>query len=228
MDGVRVEQGGVSDYESLSRYHYRSGRPAVPARGGTLRAVHDGRVVGVLVVTMPVLNAGWRSAAWPGWLDGLGKRERAVALNGQLRTIARVVVAPPFRGRGVGSLLVRAYLAAPLTPMTEALAAMGAVCPVFERAGMRRVGFTVSRAGEAVARSVRACGVPVWALEDASARRRLARDAGVARALRGLAADRWRAGRESPAEEQMERLWVHVAARPVAYAAGSAASDRTE
>lgn len=221
MDGVRVEQGGVSDYDALAEQHYRAGRPAVAARGGTLRAVACGRTVGVLVVSMPVLNGAWRSAAWPCWLEGLTKRERAEALNAQLRTIARVVVAPPFRGRGVGSLLVRAYLAAPLTPLTEALAAMGAVCPVFERAGMRRVGFAASRAGGEVARSVRACGVPVWALADASVRRRLARDAGVARALRRLAADRWRAGSAAPAHEQMERLWVCVASRPVVYAAGA-------
>lgn len=217
MDGVRIERGGVSDYDGLSHWHYRALAPAVPVQ--TLRAVCEGTgaTVGVLVVAMPVLNGPWRTRAWPGWLDGLGKRAYAQAVNTHLRTIARLVVAPPFRARGVGSGLVRAYLASPLTEKTEALAAMGAVCPVFERAGMRRVEFPVGLAAARVARALRERNVAPWMLADARVRRRVSRDARVACALRGLATDRWRVGRDRPAEVLMERLWVGVAGRPLAF-----------
>lgn len=229
MDGVRVEQGGLSDYDKLAHWHYRALAPAVPVQ--TLRAVCErtGATVGVLVVAMPVLNGPWRSRAWPGWLDGLGKRAYAEEVNARLRTIARLVVAPPFRARGVGSGLVRAYLASPLTEKTEALAAMGVLCPVFERAGMRRVEFGAGRAAERVARSLRTAGVQPWMLADPRTRRQLAKNARVERALRSLAVDRWRIGRDRPAEELMDRLWTGVAGRPLAFVAerGVNSEDQT-
>ena len=217
MDGVRIERGLISDYEALAHWHYRAHAPAVPVR--TLRAVCErtGSDVGVLVIAMPVLNGPWRTRAWPGWLDGLDKSACAAAINAHLRTIARLVVVPAHRSRGIGSGLVRAYLAEPLTDKTEALAAMGAICPVFERAGMRRIEFAQGRAVQRVARSLRATGVLPWMLADARTRRRLARDARVERALRSLAVDRWRAGRDRPAEELMERLWAGVAGKTLAF-----------
>jgi len=218
MDDVRVEPGGISDYDALARHHYRAGRPAVPA--AVLRAVCGDATVGVLVVAMPVLNGPWRLRAWPGWLDAADKRASAEAINAQVRTIARLVVAPALRSRGVGCALVRAYLAAPLTARTEALAAMGAICPVFERAGMRRVEFPPSRAALGLARALAAAGVRPWMLADPCTRRRVAESPPVRGALKALAADRWRQGRCAPAREQMERLWVHVASRPVAFVAG--------
>lgn len=217
MDTVRIEHGELSDYRGLASHHYRAGLPAVPVLA--LRAVCEGRVVGAIVVAMPVLNGPWRRTAWPGWLDGLDKRRHAAAVNAQVRTIARLAVTPQFRGRGVGSELVRAYLADPLTEKTEALAAMAALCPVFARAGMRQVPSPLSRAAARVLRSLRERNVPTWALADASVRRRVARDAGVERALRGLAVDRWRAGRHRPAAELMEHLWINVASRPAVFVA---------
>ncbi|HYD02490.1 MAG TPA: hypothetical protein VEB22_14780 [Phycisphaerales bacterium] len=218
MDSVRVEQGGISDYDALARYHYRSGRPAVPA--AVLRAVCGGATVGVVVIAMPVLNGPWRTRAWPGWLDGLDKRSSADAINAHVRTIARLVVAPPFRSRGVGCALVRAYLAAPLSRRTEALAAMGEICPVFERAGMRRIDCPLSGAGRRLVRALGAAGVRPWMLADRRTRRRVARCAQVERALRSLAAERWRSAADAAPQELVERLWVHAASRPVAFVAG--------
>ena len=224
MDGIRIERGGINDYNALARWHYRAATPAVPVL--TLRAVCErtGDTVGALVIAMPVLNGPWRKLAWPDWLDGLDKRAQAQAVNTHLRTIARLVVTPPYRARGVGSRLVRAYLASPLTARTEALAAMGALCPVFERAGMRRVQCPMSRAATQVARSLRERNVPTWALADRTTRRRLARDPRIERALRSLAADRWRSGRNRPAQELLERLWVNVASRPAAFVTEHASS----
>jgi hypothetical protein len=50
------------------------------------------------------------------------------------------VIHPDVRGCGLGHELVRRTLPRVGTPYVECLAAMGAVNPVFERAGMQRVG----------------------------------------------------------------------------------------
>lgn len=206
----------MNDYYALAAWHYRAGRPAVVSR--VLRAVDErGTPLGVLVVSMPVLNATWRAEAWPGWLSGLSKRDAAAQLVAKVRTIARVVVRPCWRGRGVGSLLVRAYLAEPITQRTEALAAMGRLCPLFARCGMRQVTCPPGRAAARLLAALQHARVPPWRLADQSVRNSASRDPQVARALRSLAVDRMRAGKDRPAEELMERLWPIVASRPLVY-----------
>jgi GNAT superfamily N-acetyltransferase len=134
---VSIEAGTMADYERLAAWHYRPGKPAVVRR--VLRAVgEDGRLAGVLVTAMPTLNGAWRSAAWPGRFAG-ARGDSARRLGEEVRCLARVIVDPAWRSLGVGSGLVRAYLARPETVSTEALAAMGHACPMFERAGMRAV-----------------------------------------------------------------------------------------
>lgn len=150
----QVERGTIADVRALARFHYvsargngrQSGGPGVPVL--VLRAMERmgerRELVGVLVVSCPALNDGWRERAWPGvfgGLDGRGLvgRERAAAINAHVRTISRVVVEPRRRSMGVGSMLVRAYLGARLTALAETIAAMGRFTSVFERAGMRRV-----------------------------------------------------------------------------------------
>ena len=133
---IRVENGSADDYSLLSVFHYIAGRPARPAL--TLRAIDEisGELCGVLVVTMPTLNSAWRDQAWPGRYRTGDKKADAARINRELRTIARVIVDPRFRARGVATRLVRAYLKDPLTPATEAIAAMGRVCPFFASADM--------------------------------------------------------------------------------------------
>lgn len=157
--------GSIADYDRLAIWHYRSGRPATCVRVLIARAQRDpailaaarrtGRAamfepVGVLVVSMPVLSGPWRTIAWPGLYapaarTPAARRDAAARINRDIRVISRVVVDPRWRGAGVATALVRAYLADPLTPRTEALAAMGAACPLFERAGMRPIPFPPAR-----------------------------------------------------------------------------------
>lgn len=66
---------------------------------------------GVLLLSLPVLNARWRAVAWPVLFADIGKREAARRANAHVRTISRVVVDPRFRGRGIGSALVRRVIA---------------------------------------------------------------------------------------------------------------------
>ena len=134
---IDIEPATLDDYRALARFHYRGGEPATRnMAGGMLRARIDHALAGVLVVSMPTLNGAWRELAWPGRYTSGSKREVARRINAELRCISRVVVDPRFRARGVATALVRAYLAEPITPCTEAIAAMGAACPFFERAGM--------------------------------------------------------------------------------------------
>lgn len=160
--GVRIERGEAADYRWFERFHYRGGRPRGVARvfvawcgGGEC----DGMPAGIVVETMPPLNAAARERAL-GWrYAGQGRRERAVALNGEVRTIARVVVHPRVRGIGIGVRLVRRVLETAATPYVEAFAAMGRVHPLFERAGMVRVAAPRWPAGERVRDALAACGL---------------------------------------------------------------------
>jgi ABC-type ATPase with predicted acetyltransferase domain len=66
-------------------------------------------------------------------------RERIAFVNGNVRTISRVIVHPQFRGVGLASRLVRRICEDCPTRWVEAYAVMGRVHPFFERAGMRKV-----------------------------------------------------------------------------------------
>ncbi len=136
---IMIEQGAIADYQSLAHLHYRGPKPATHTL--ILRAIRTtptlgDLLAGVLVVSMPTLNGAWRDRAWPGFFSSGSKSSNAHRINTYLRCISRVIVEPRSRGLGVASMLVRSYLCSPETPATEAIAAMGSVCPFFERAGM--------------------------------------------------------------------------------------------
>ncbi len=175
-----------------------------------------GDLAGVLVVANPTLNGAWRREAWPRLMAGADKREAARVLNARVRTIARVVVEPRYRGLGVAKALVRAYLRDPCTDHTEALAAMGAVCPFFAGAGMREVPMPARPRERMLARQVRRAGVRAWELleEDACARI-LARSSELRKAMLRFARQS-RATRGLAREVSLGRVdarWVDLAAR---------------
>lgn len=211
-DAWRVREAIASDAAALRRLsaqHYRAGDPAVPAL--TLVACDGREVCGMMVVAYPTLNAPWRAHAWPE-VFGIARtpRELAGVTNAFVRTIARVVVSPRHRGLGVARALVGAYLREAQTPMTEAVAAMGAYSPFFERSGMRRVEAPPSGRDRRLAARLRALGEePIDLVELGRARRVVRARAEVARAVRawagGSKATRRRAG-QSP-----ERLAAQAA-----------------
>ena len=147
---LRLEAGSMRDYRALSAHHYRSGAPYAPTAIYALR--HDrpdavarftGRsatptLAGVLVMTRPQLCCTLRGHATGGRYAGLRRVETADLLNAEMRTIARVVLDPRYRGLGLAVRLVGHALNHATTPYVEALAAMGRVNPFFERAGMVR------------------------------------------------------------------------------------------
>lgn len=141
---ITIENGTIADYHQLAHHHYRSGKPATHTL--VLRAMrsfpitmpaHDPILAGVIVISMPTLNGAWRNRAWPGHFNNQSKSDNAKRINRDLRCISRVIIDPRSRGLGIASNLVRHYLANPQTPATESIAAMGSICPFFERAGMK-------------------------------------------------------------------------------------------
>jgi len=196
MTGVRlaIGEGDWDDYKALERYHYVAGAPAVPVL--TLRACARGHLAGVLVVAMPTLNGAWREQAWPGRYTSGDKRRDTARLNREVRTIARVIVDPRFRGLGVARRLVRAYLDDPLTP----------ALPVDERE---------ARLGDALD----SVGVEAWRmLEGGTAAPRRAR--ALRSPLLAHELERWARERHAvgDSEELAVRAGLRLLARPVAYA----------
>lgn len=160
---LRLEPADRADYARLAPHHYRAGPPATSVL--LLRAVldaadsptHNDLLAGVLVVSMPTLNASWRTLAWPHlFRPGSPRAATARTVNTHLRTISRVIVDPRLRGLGIASTLVRAYLRRPLTRCTEAIAAMARVSPVFQSAGMREIPFPPTPADSALRKALRA------------------------------------------------------------------------
>ncbi|CAE7639094.1 unnamed protein product, partial [Symbiodinium necroappetens] len=220
------EAGTREDLMTLLPYHYRAGAPATVER--VLRAVdrETGTLAGVLAVSHPTLNGVWRAEAWPGVFDGPDKAASAIRVNRDLRTISRVIVDPRFRGLGVATALVRAYLRDPLTRCTEALATMGGACPFFRVAGMAEFRVPESLRDERLGRVLREAGVEPWRLATPGL--------ALARARRALGDERlgrellvWAHGSRAtvrlagaPIEAVFAKAAVSVAARRVAYGAG--------
>lgn len=186
----RIEKGSPRDASDLSHHHYRAGPPATCLR--ILRAIDTvtNQLAGVLIVSNPTLNNAARVIAWPDAFpplsDDVTRRDHIDTLNREVRTISRVIIDPRFRGSGIAVALVRAYLRDPLTPRTEAIAAMGRVCPFFEAAGMRRIMPPLPRRDLTLARELRLLRTsPLVFLETRSATRAL-RNPSVRRAI-----ERW-------------------------------------
>jgi GNAT superfamily N-acetyltransferase len=141
---LAISAGGWRDLNALAEWHYAAGPPATAEvflrahlRAGCLP---EPTLAGILVVSRPGLAGWWRNRAWPGDYSARTPGGRTAALhrlNREVRTISRVIVDPRFRGLGIATALVRAYLADPATRRTEAPAAMGRLCPFFAAAGMR-------------------------------------------------------------------------------------------
>lgn len=233
LDAISIEPGVREDYFTLAPLHYRAHHPATIAR--VLRAVHHEHpdvspvLAGALVVSMPALNARWRDLAWPGRYDSADKARSAHRLNEELRTITRVIIDPRFRSLGLAARMVGHYLDNPLTPSTEAVAAMGGAAPFFERAGMTPYLFAPSRRDARLLDALTLLGLEPWRLAAPSSALRRAIDSapGAARLLdRELRAwaDASRATR-SLADSELPAIF-RVAARSLACSATAYAHTR--
>jgi hypothetical protein len=142
-NSVEVVRGCLSDYNRLSRFHYRVGRLGpfvsifVLKLGEDVRGSFGDEVVGVLVYTMPSIGSELRDVATNGLFSGYDRKTRLSLINKNVVCISRVIIDSRFRGLGLASRLVRETLGQLGRPIVESAAVMGHVNPFFEKAGMR-------------------------------------------------------------------------------------------
>jgi ABC-type ATPase with predicted acetyltransferase domain len=142
----QIRPGSIRDYRALARFHYIAGEPAAHKCVWVVDAPEAvAAPAAVLVVSPPVARCRGRNAALPRRYTAGDRRAALARLNREIECISRVVVHPIYRGLGLGVALVRHALATARAPMVEALAAMGRIHPLFEKAGMYSFGAFAGR-----------------------------------------------------------------------------------
>jgi uncharacterized protein len=133
---LRIDPGKVGDYVAFESMHYRRRLGLGPVdKVFVLRHGVRGEPWGVIVYGYPPLSLRLRNRATRGVYHRNGR-----ALNRDFRILRRLVIHPDVRGCGLARRLVTRTLRQVGTRYVECLAAMGAVSPLFERAGMVRLG----------------------------------------------------------------------------------------
>lgn len=216
---LEVLPGRRMDYDALAPTHYR----ATPELGFVdkvfkLSVRRTGEVLGVIVYSHPALELSLRNQATGKWFS-----RRPDRVNEHLRIIRRLVIHPDVRGCGLGRRLVRETLPRIGTRFVECLAGMGATNPVFEKAGMRRIGqYDVAPKPQRALEALRKLGVDPIAQSFAL---RIARDRRV-RAIVGDAVASWYASTTGGGERRVPKQSAEflaqafrglVGSRPVYY-----------
>jgi len=185
---LEIERGSIRDFAELSDLHYRD-RDRIGCVEGVfvVRDTSEGEVLGAVVYGHSPLELSRRNEATQGRFV-----RNAALLNREMRILRRLVVHPDVRGCGLGRWLVAQTLPRVGTRYVECLAAMGLVNPVFERAGMRRVGVCAgSGRREGVLRHLRELGADPFSAEFV---RQVCRQPGVRRVVAQAVYDWYRAG----------------------------------
>jgi len=141
---LHIEPGLKRDYEEFASMHYRStDELGFVDQVFVLRESPGGDALGIVVYAHAALELSLRNQASNGWFSRNPQR-----VNEHLRILRRLVIHPDVRGCGLGHFLVRQTLPRSGTEYVECLAAMGEFNPVFERAGMIRIGQYDAPAGQ--------------------------------------------------------------------------------
>lgn len=131
----RICEGVKADYDAFARMHYRHGDELGFVDRVFVLRDRVGQAMGVVVYAHSPPELALRNACTAGKFKGGLDR-----LNREIRILRRLVIHPDLRGCGVGHRFVRRTLPRVGTRYVECLAAMGAINPVFEKAGMKRIG----------------------------------------------------------------------------------------
>ena len=133
---LKIVRGSLPDYHAFSAMHYRSTEQlALIDKVFLLREGADGEPLAVVTYGYCSLELSLRRKATGGRYSRNPQK-----LNRSFRVLRRLVVHPDVRGCGLGHYLVEKTLPMVGTLFVECLASMGSVNPVFEKAGMERVG----------------------------------------------------------------------------------------
>ena len=139
-----VERGAKADYEVFAPMHYRHrDELGFVDRVFVLREGVGGEPLGIAVYAHGPLELNLRNRATRGRF-----RRNPRRLNRELRILRRLVIHPDIRGCGVGHWLMRKTLPMAGVPCVECLATMGRINPVFEKAGMQRIGVCAAPPGQ--------------------------------------------------------------------------------
>lgn len=131
-----IEEGGKRDYDAFAAMHYKAtDELGFVDKVFVMREGRSGELLGIVVYSHGPLELALRNQATGGRFTRDPDR-----LNREVRILRRLVVHPDVRGCGLGHRLVRDTLPLVGTRFVECLASMAAVNPVFEKAGMTRVG----------------------------------------------------------------------------------------
>ena len=133
---LKIEPGRKADYEAFAAMHYRAtDELGFVDKVFVLREGAGGELVGIVVYSHAPLELRLRNRATNSWFSRNPGR-----VNRSLRILRRLIIHPDVRGCGLGHYLVRETLPEVGTKFVECLASMGEFNPVFERAGMERIG----------------------------------------------------------------------------------------
>jgi ABC-type ATPase with predicted acetyltransferase domain len=138
-----ITSGTARDYTAMQRFHYIPRRPATWAKVWAMhyheppqhhRPRSGPALVAVGVLSYPAPTVDMRDRIFA--MAGETRARRLCFANQNIRTISRVIVHPQFRALGLAVRLVRHMCEQCPTRYLEAMAVMGHVHPLFERAGM--------------------------------------------------------------------------------------------
>ena len=135
-DRLAIEPGLKADYESFASMHYRTtDELGFVDKVFILRDTRAGDLLGIVVYSHGPLELSLRNVA----TDNRFRRNPG-RLNREVRILRRLVIHPDVRGCGLGHYLVEKTMPLVGARFIECLAGMGETNPVFERAGMKRIG----------------------------------------------------------------------------------------
>jgi len=203
---LRIEPAGKRDYAPFAAMHYRDADElGFVDKVFRLTDSSDGAVLGIVVYSHSPLELALRNRATNSYFSRHPQR-----VNRELRILRRLVIHPDVRGCGLGRFLVRRTLPLVSTPYVECLAAMGAYHPVFEKAGMERIGqYDLPPDRQVAVEALASLGIDTGALDFP---RRVATDR-RARAIVTRIVRRWYAGTTGGGESRVERQSPQFLAR---------------
>jgi ABC-type transport system involved in cytochrome c biogenesis ATPase subunit len=126
---MRIEQGTIKDWHSLSAFHYRGHLVAGPRK--IFRLMRSEELCGVIVYCYPPPSCFGRRLVLP----HMSMQE----LNDKLSIINRVVIHPKYRTIGLGARIIRETLSLAGTPYVEMVAVMAKYNPFAEKAGLQKI-----------------------------------------------------------------------------------------
>ncbi|MEM2057117.1 MAG: AAA family ATPase [Thermoproteota archaeon] len=140
LKDVVISEGTIDDYKKLEAFHYKGNRPF--GITNIFKAEIRGELAGVIVYVLSYFNLKPRNIALPHIREMMrhnGLKAAIKYVNDNFRRIARVVVAPKYRGIGLGVKLVKETMPLVNVPYIETLAVMAKYNPFFEHAGMKEI-----------------------------------------------------------------------------------------